>query len=122
MQMLDHQFAKMATGQTVQKCENFFIAAAIDAGFELSPFIKQPGKRLASNNRTKKNKTPYQRKSSKSNQIDEIQETPPPPNMSWHELLLSKFPSFDPSWPDEVKANWFTSFNELMRKGDNANK
>lgn len=29
-------------------------------------------------------------------------------------LLLSKFPSFDPAWPDEVKIKWFDGFNELM--------
>jgi hypothetical protein len=41
---------------------------------------------------------------------------------SWNELLLAKFPSFDPAWPDEVKTKWFASFNELMQQGQKENK
>jgi hypothetical protein len=35
-------------------------------------------------------------------------------NESWQQLLLSKFPSFDPAWPDDVKTKWFEGFNQLM--------
>jgi hypothetical protein len=37
--------------------------------------------------------------------------------MTWEQMLLSKFPSFDPSWPDEVKSKWFDGFHRLMRVG-----
>ena len=33
-------------------------------------------------------------------------------------MLLSKFPSFDPSWPDDVKAKWFEGFDRLLNMGD----
>ncbi len=31
------------------------------------------------------------------------------------EMLLSKFPEFDPTWPDEVKLKWFDAFDRLMK-------
>jgi hypothetical protein len=37
-------------------------------------------------------------------------------NISLEQLLLSKFPSFDPAWPDEVKTKWFEGFNKLMEQ------
>jgi hypothetical protein len=33
----------------------------------------------------------------------------------WAEQLLSKFPQFDPAWPDEVKLKWFDAFDRLMK-------
>jgi hypothetical protein len=33
----------------------------------------------------------------------------------WAEQLLSKFPQFDPTWPDEVKLKWFDGFDRLMK-------
>jgi len=36
---------------------------------------------------------------------------------TWQQMLLAKFPNFDPAWPDEVKEKWFTAFNELMQRG-----
>jgi hypothetical protein len=34
---------------------------------------------------------------------------------AWAEQLLSKFPEFDPTWPDEVKMKWFDAFDRLMK-------
>jgi hypothetical protein len=46
----------------------------------------------------------------------------PPPGQSsntstaaWADLLLAKFPEFDPAWPDEVKLKWFDAFDRLMK-------
>lgn len=34
--------------------------------------------------------------------------------MLWPELLLiSKFPSFDPSWSTDVQLNWFEMFEKI---------
>lgn len=30
--------------------------------------------------------------------------------------LLTKFPDFDPAWPDEIKAKWFEGFDQFMKK------
>ncbi|HEY3350742.1 MAG TPA: hypothetical protein VGM13_13280 [Thermoanaerobaculia bacterium] len=38
----------------------------------------------------------------------------------WMELLLRKFPDFDPSWSDELKKGWFEAFEKLMAKGGQA--
>jgi hypothetical protein len=40
------------------------------------------------------------------------------PNIStaaWADLLLAKFPEFDPSWTDDVKLKWFDAFDRLMK-------
>jgi hypothetical protein len=34
---------------------------------------------------------------------------------AWVEQLLSKFPNFDPGWPDDVKLKWFDAFDRLMK-------
>lgn len=49
--------------------------------------------------------------------LEEEEKPPPkhPGSASWEELLLAKFPSFDPSWPDNVKIEWFSAFGSLMR-------
>lgn len=111
---LDEQFKHLATGDTVRKCVSFFIPAVTDAGINLSPYIKQPKRRGNSTGKQRKQRalsntdTPY---------------SPPdngmvnPPAQSWHELLLAKFPTFDPEWPDQVKERWFESFGKLMQQG-----
>ena len=27
---------------------------------------------------------------------------------------MSKFPQFDPAWPDDVKIKWFDAFKQMM--------
>jgi len=34
--------------------------------------------------------------------------------LTWRQLLLVKFPTFDPSWSEEVKAKWFHIFDWLI--------
>jgi hypothetical protein len=36
---------------------------------------------------------------------------------SWQQMLLAKFPNFDPAWTDDVKSKWFEAFDKLMSKG-----
>ncbi|HEX2592390.1 MAG TPA: hypothetical protein VHL34_12885 [Rhizomicrobium sp.] len=33
-------------------------------------------------------------------------------------LLISKFPTFDPTWPNDVKVKWFAGFDRLMKSVD----
>lgn len=119
MHLLEEEFQKLASGETVRKCITFFIPAAKDAGIPISPFIEKPAKRPASNNKNKKPRGSVEKAPLTGNVVI----TPAVPQtsvLSWHELLLSKFPSFDPSWPDDVKAKWFDSFTDLMKRGDKA--
>lgn len=115
---LDEQFGKLAQGDTVRKCKTFFLPAAKDAGLKVSPYIKEMGKRSPSGPKAKKPRAGNESKTSTPSGAPPTSHyQAPPPSLSWHELLLSKFPSFDPSWPDDVKAKWFTSFQDLMSKG-----
>jgi hypothetical protein len=94
--MLEEQFGAMgASGGTLSKCMNFFLAAARDAGIETSPHLKpQRGPRQG---RTRQRGPRIPNNGS--------EDTPVVANggeggeMSWAQMLLSKFPSFDPSSP-----------------------
>lgn len=99
-----------------RKCIKFFTELANDAGIPLSPFITKRSK----------NTRPAQivEKIPKRNGTRTSQNTKVPQNMelvphstSWKELLLNKFPSFDPTWPNEVQVKWFEAFDELLKRG-----
>ena len=106
----------------IRKCVAFFFAAAKDADIPLSPHIKK----------AKRGPKPYAGKSRKNAstipqeliKTDErlISDTPSAGQLGWSQMLLSKFPTFDPAWSPEVQAKWFDSFSKLMKadpqKGD----
>ncbi len=105
-----------ATGDTLRKCMAFFLNAAKVAGMELSSYLKKvpslgmakPRRKEAAIPKAKSSqpeepKTIHELKSHQQSDID-----------SWENSLLSKFPNFDPAWPDEVKSKWFDDFKELM--------
>ena len=103
------------TGDVSRKCIKFFIALASDAGIPLSPFIT---KRFRSTHTSTGTKTVTKRTSARTNRnpysstrIEEI-----PDQMSWDKMLLTKFPTFDPTWSDEVKLKWFEAFDELLKR------
>jgi hypothetical protein len=102
-----------ATGETTKKSIRFFLSAAKDAGINLSPHIKKPRAGAPRKSGSKPKKGPEEKQGGeqlKDNASPEAQFS----NNSWQQLLLSKFPSFDPAWPDDVKAGWFEGFNKLM--------
>jgi hypothetical protein len=99
-----------------RKCIKFFTELAGDAGIPLSPFITKKSKSSKT--------TGAVEKVPKRNGIRTSQNVPVPQateliprNLSWKELLLSKFPSFDPTWPTEVQIKWFGAFDELLKRG-----
>jgi hypothetical protein len=112
--MLEEQFGKMgASGGTLSKCMNFFLAAAKEAGIETSPHLKpQRGPRQG---RARQRVTRIADAGINGQTPVIIAEGEG--DVSWAQMLLSKFPSFDPSWPDEVKVKWFDGFHRLMRQG-----
>lgn len=105
-------------GSTITKAVSFFLSAAQDAGIEVSKHIKTPQPKRNGSGGIKARRA----KSSAG--------TPPPPadphphrhgKASPVELLLAKFPDFDPTWPEDIKKNWFESFGALrgaMLKGE----
>ncbi len=104
------------TDDVSRKCVKFFIAMANDAGLKISPFITRRNRSARTNTgtkvSTKKTVIRTNRNLIVPQEMDEI-----PATSSWHGMLLSKFPNFDPSWPDEIKLKWFSAFDEMLRKG-----
>lgn len=105
--------AEGATGETRRKAFGFFLALTKDAGIQLSPHIKAPKSTSSGGRRraARTNALPDQASGATTHQE---------PTMGWSQLLLSKFPSFDPSWPDEVQKRWFDSFEKLMKQDEEA--
>ncbi len=99
-----------------RKCIKFFVGIVVDAGIPLSPYITK--KSISSRSKNLVEKIP-KRTGTRTNHHAKI-----PANMeliphqtTWKELLLSKFPSFDPSWPNDVQLKWFEAFDELLKRG-----
>lgn len=102
-----------AGGSTISKCMAFFLAAAKDAGIEVSKYVKAPAP-----DRTGPTRKGKQRSKSEKPPLDPGHDRKPPViKNTWQEQLLAKFPEFDPSWDEETRKKWFDAFQELMNKG-----
>jgi hypothetical protein len=106
------------SGDTVRKAGVFFLAAAQDAGLEISPRLTQRAPRAAASVNQKR-RTSTSRRSTRTAAPEMVEEISPQSTqpLSWEQMLLAKFPSFDPAWPDEVKSKWFDAFDKLMHSG-----
>jgi len=101
------------TDDVSRKCVKFFIALSGDAGMPISPFItKRTRSATGTKTMAKKGAGRTKRNALIPQAMDEI-----PNNNSWNSKLLDKFPSFDPSWNDDIKMKWFADFDELLKKG-----
>ena len=104
------------TDDVSRKCVKFFIALSGDAGMPISPFITKRTRTAHSGTGTKtivkKGVERTKRNTLIPQAMDEI-----PNNHSWNSKLLEKFPSFDPSWNDDIKMKWFAAFDELLKRG-----
>ena len=49
------------------------------------------------------------------------QENAIPVQVTWYEMVLAKFPTFDPAWSDDVKLKWFEAFDTLLKRGSVSN-
>jgi hypothetical protein len=103
------------TDDVRRKCLKFFIEMASDAGIMLSPFIT---KRFRSEHASSGTKVAVKKQSSRTNRNlavpNDSREIPH--NASWNQMLLTKFPAFDPEWNDDVKLKWFNAFDELLKR------
>ncbi len=118
------------------KCEAFFIRAAQDAGIQLSQYIlagrhqgrrKQTANRSSSRGRTAAAAQP-ESQADPSVQAEQaapaaghaavangVAETSPKlaAKLNVAEMILSKFPDFDPAWSSDVQAKWLESMTKL---------
>jgi hypothetical protein len=103
-----------ASGETIRKCVSFFLAAAKASALPISPHVK-----TSSVSRTPSTKAKRSNGASTGDVVAAAAPSPnaplSPPMATWSQMLLAKFPSFDPNWPNEVKAKWFESFEKLMK-------
>jgi hypothetical protein len=95
-------------GSTVTKAVSFFLSAATAAGIEVSKHVKAPTAKRGTNGKPKR-----QAKSGRNQAPAPVEPVHRPRHGSPAELLLGKFPDFDPAWPDAIKEQWFTSFSSL---------
>lgn len=111
---LEERFAQAgATGDTLRKCVAFFQYAARGAGIKLSPhFKKVRGPRSGAAKPRRKEVSVPKAKSISSEESKIVYDSKS--QHSWENVLLEKFPSFDPAWPDDVKSKWFDDFKTLM--------
>ncbi len=92
----------------IRKCVTFFTMAAKDAGIKLSPHIKPyAGRRRA--NRLSRTLVEDRHESVLLSDEKEVSDS-----SAW-QLLLSKFPDFDPSWPEDLRKNWLEGFQSLSK-------
>ncbi len=104
------------TSDVSRKCIKFFVALTSDSGISLSSFITR---RFRPAHKGTGTKVTTKRTSTRSNRTLLVPQNleKAPSRVPWDEMLLTKFPTFDPTWSDEVKLKWFEAFDQLMKGG-----
>ncbi len=104
------------TGDVARKCVKFFIELESDAGVPLSPLIMKKSKTIRASGARKKLSATESDRTNRNIPISQEQRRIPG-QITWHEMVLAKFPTFDPTWPDDVKLKWFEAFDLLLKRG-----
>jgi hypothetical protein len=105
------------TGDVNRKCLKFFVALASEVDVPLSPFITSR-MRVTTAPGTKGTTRKSKERTNKNSKIPQKQDEMPKLS-GWSGMLLEKFPTFDPSWSEEVKLKWFAAFDALLARGGN---
>lgn len=110
-----------AQGDTVRKCIAFWLLAEKEAGTVVSPHFMARGVRGSPLRRKRGDRIVRRRaaigdESEDPDQNDEDDDAAEPPKpRSRFEILMSKFPAFDPAWSPEVQAKWFDAFDRIQK-------
>ncbi|MFC2067157.1 hypothetical protein ACFLUO_08965 [Chloroflexota bacterium] len=102
------------TGDVARKCIKFFIGLERDAGIPLSPYMIKKHKTLQISSGKKKASIIENNRANRSI-LSSPMPSPLPTQNIWYEMILAKFPTFDPTWSDEIKLKWFEDFNSLLK-------
>jgi hypothetical protein len=103
------------TPDVSRKCIKFFVGLASDAEIPLSPFIIKKSKVRTTSTGTRRISPKGVVRTKMDSTV--LQNGPEvPAQWSLDKILLSKFPTFDPNWTDEVKIKWFEAFDTLLRR------
>ena len=109
---LSEAFARTgATGDTLRKCVAFFLLMAHDADLQLSPHFNARGTRSAAAPRRRR--VAGGKTAPRLDEEDEFME--PASQKSKFEVLMEKFPAFNPEWSPEVQAKWFDAFERIQK-------
>jgi len=104
------------TSDVARKCIKFFVSLESDAGVSLSPFIMKKSKTIRADSvRGKTTKKTGAR--TNRNEAIPLAADPIPAQIAWYEMVLAKFPTFDPTWADDIKLKWFEAFDALLKRG-----
>jgi hypothetical protein len=97
------------------KCEAFFIQAARDAGLELSSYVLagRHVSRRASSGSTRSRQQSVERSSSQLTPVM-VAASPQAASVSIAEMVLKKYPDFDPNWDVTTQQKWFDGMTKLM--------
>lgn len=122
-QLYDAFAATGAQGETIRKCIAFWLAANKDANLTVSPHFTARGVRASSRGpRGKRGRSVAKGTGSVDPEVeedgDEDDSDTPPVQRSRFEVLMSKFPTFDPAWAPEVQAKWFDAFARLQQEDE----
>lgn len=104
------------TGDVARKCIKFFLNLESDAGIILSPFIVKKSKTIHADS-VRKRTVKRESNGTKRNSVTSLAIDSVPTQTTWYEMVLAKFPTFDPTWSDEIKLKWFEAFDALLKRG-----
>jgi hypothetical protein len=111
-----HDHFQLAS-DVARKCIKFYISLASAGGVKLSPFITgktRSGAAVSSPKRANR-KFPDKKYRTENPQCPKNN----PDVYLMDKLLIDKFPNLDPGWPDDLKSQWFSAFNELLKRAGN---
>lgn len=103
------------SGDVARKCIKFFIELGSEAGIPLSPLIIRKSRTTRVTGTRKGEDTKASSRTIRNKSVMPAAQHIPKPYL-WYEMVLAKFPTFDPAWPDDVKLKWFEAFKLLLSK------
>ena len=108
-------------GDVLQKAVRFFVHGVTDAGKTLSPYITNGTRGIGRAAARPRGRARRGRSATPITEAVQSSKTDGrPPTVA--ELLLAKFPDFDPQWSEETKQKWFDSLRNLKQLLENETK
>jgi Family of unknown function (DUF5343) len=100
-------------GATLRKAKGFLVGGALAAGLTLSPQRSRRAASSANGSVRRPKRVPRARGGAGAGQL-----SPPGLPASGDPIghLMNKFPTFDPTWPNDLKTKWFEGFGDLMKQ------
>jgi hypothetical protein len=97
------------SGSTRDRAIRFFVKACQECGIPISKRVSEKMRSLPTGPRKARRANGLKAPENGSEEEELLVRS-----ATWEEKLLEKFPAFDPSWPDDLKAKWFAGFKDLM--------